>query len=444
MQILSELIVVLALILVNGVFAGAEIAVVSLRRTRLQQLVEESRTGAQSLAKLRAEPERFLATVQIGITVVSTTAAAFGGATLAEHLEPLLRPLPFIGADDAEEVALAIVVVLIAYLSLVIGELVPKSLALRAGETYALLVARPLLALSWLARPFVWLLTVSSNIVLRPFSDRTTFMEARVSMEELQQLVDEAAKSGAVDEHASEIASRALEFDKLSLKDVMTPRSHIDALPLNASHEQVQRFLLEEQRSRIPVYEGTLDNIVGYVSAKDIVALAWEGQLVVLHDLLRPVKVFPETVSAIEVLRFMRREHQRLAIGIDQHGVVSGLVTFEDLVEELVGEVFSEDEEQTTTIVKAADGSAIVSGEVPLRDLNRELGLELPVSEGTTTVAGLATQLAGGIPNRNARLAAPDGVVLVVLDASPRVVRRVRVIPPPAPTPALPETDLTG
>jgi putative hemolysin len=435
----------LTLILINGIFSGAEIAIVSLRRTRLAQLVEEKRAGADALTALRAEPERFLATVQIGITVVGTAAAAFGGATLARHLEPLLYPLPLVGGDDAAQVALGIVVVAIAFLSLVLGELVPKSLALRAGETYALLVARPVLGLSWLARPFVWLLTASSNLVLRPFSDRTTFMESRVSMEELQQLVDEAAKSGAVNEHASEIASRALEFDKLSFADVMTPRSRIDALPVNAGHAQVQRFLLEEQRSRIPVYEGTLDNIVGYVSAKDIVALAWEGQLIVLHDLLRPVKLFPETVPAIEVLRFMRREHQRLAIGVDQHGVVSGLITFEDLVEELVGEVFSENEERTTAIVKAADGSAVVAGEVNLRDLNRELGLELEVSEGTTTVAGLATQLAGGIPNRNARLAATGGVVLVVLDASPRVVRRVRVIPPPpVPTVASVDRDLGG
>jgi putative hemolysin len=402
--------------------------VVSQRRTRVAQLVGEGRTGAASLAELRSTPERFLATVQIGITVVGTAAAAFGGATLARHLEPLLRPLPIVGAH-ADDVALGVVVTLVSYLSLVLGELVPKSLALRVGEPYALLVARPLRAVAWLARPFVWLLTASSNLVLRPFSDRTTFMEARISTEELQQMVDEAGRSGTLDVHTSEIASRALDFDKLSLRAVMVPRNRIDALPRNASNEQIQRFFLEEQRSRIPVYRDTLDTIVGYVSAKDIVALAWEGKLVVLHDLIRPVKFFPETVAAIEVLRFMRREHQRLAIAVDEHGLVSGLVTFEDLVEELVGEVYSEDEVPAEAIVTTADGSAVVSGEVPIRDLNRALGLELEIAEGSTTVAGLATRLAGGIPNRNARLAAGRGVVLVVLEATPRAVRRVRVIP---------------
>jgi putative hemolysin len=415
----------------NGVFAGSEIAIVSLRRTRLQQLVEDRRAGAVSLAALRAEPERFLATVQVGITVVGTTAAAFGGSTLARHLEPLIARIPWVAAE-AEEIALGLVVAAVSYLSLVVGELVPKSLALRAGEAYALFVAKPLLGLSWLARPIVWLLTASSNLLLRPFSDRTNFMEARISKEELQQMVEEAGESGALHEHASEIASRALAFDKLSLGDVMIPRGRIDALPLRASSDRVRQFLLEEGRSRIPVYDGSLDNVVGYVSAKDISALAWEGKLIVLADLLRPVKVFPETVPAIEVLRYMRREHQRLVIAVDEHGALSGMVTFEDLIEELVGDVFSEHEEQQALIVRAPDGSALVHGETPIREVNRELGLDLQESEGVTTLAGLCTKLAGGIPHRGARLAAHDGIVLVVVEATTRAVRRVRILIPPA------------
>ena len=303
--ILSELLIILALILVNGVLSGAEIAVVSLRRTRLQQLLEGGKSGAQALTRLRKEPEWFLATVQVGITVVGTAAAAFGGSTLAGHLEPLIARVPLAWiAHRAEEIALGIVVVIVSYFSLVLGELVPKSLALRLGETYALLMAKPLLALSWIARPIVWFLTASSNLVLKPFSDKTNFLEARISKEEIQQMVEEAGESGALHAHASEIASRALQFDKLLLRDVMVPRNRLDALPLNATPDQVRRFLLEEQRSRIPVYQGQLDNIVGYVSAKDIVALAWEGRLIVLQDLLRPVKMFPEVVPAIEVLQF--------------------------------------------------------------------------------------------------------------------------------------------
>jgi putative hemolysin len=427
-MILTELVVILALIIANGVFAGAEIAIVSLRHTRVQQLVESARVGAKTVATLRAEPERFFATVQVGITVVTTTAAAFGGARIARNLEPLLRPLPFIGRN-ADGVALFIVVVLISFLSLVLGELVPKSLALRKSERYALLMAKPLAFLSRVAKPIVWLLTATSNLVLRPFSDRTNFAESRISKEELEQMVDEAAKTGAIHEHASELASRALDFDRLSFADVMVPRARVDALPIRSTMEQIRRFLLEERRSRIPVYDKSLDDILGYVSAKDIVSLAWDGGPVVLADLVRKVQLFPETVSAIEVLRFMQRERQRIAIAVDEHGVVSGMVTFEDLVEELVGDIFSERDEGVPPLTREPDGTLTARGDTPIRDVNRELGIELEEPEGVTTMAGLALALAGGIPNRNARLAAAGGSVLVVLEVSARTVKRVRVIP---------------
>jgi putative hemolysin len=370
--------------------------------------------------------------VQVGITVLGTTAAAFGGSTMARYLEPLIARMPYIG-DDAEEIALGIVVAAVSFLSLVLGELVPKSLALRANEPYALFISRPIKALAFLARPIIWLLTASSNVILSPFRDRTTFMEARISKEELQQMVEEAGETGALHEEATEIASRALEFENLPLKDVMVPRQRVDALPINASQDQVRRFLLEERRSRIPVYDGSLDNVVGYVSAKDVVGLVWEGKLFVLQDLLRPVKVFPETVQAIEVLRYMRREHQRLVVAVDEHGTLSGMVTFEDLVEELVGEVFSEHEQDRQLVTKLSDGSVSVRGDLPLRELNRELGIELEAPDGVATVGGLCMKLAGGIPNRGARLAANDGIVLVVQDATVRMVRRVRVIVPPPP-----------
>src|SRR6266508_1505932 len=210
-EILFELAIIVALVLLNGVFAGAEIAIISLRATRLSQLVDEGRASARAVKRLRDEPERFLATVQVGITVVGATAAAFGGAALAQRLAPHLASVPLV-ARYAEALALALVVAIVSFLTLVLGELVPKSLALRASERYALLVARPLLALSELARPIVWFLTAVSNVVLRPFGDRTTFSEARLSVEEIEQLVDEAGKAGALDAPTAEITSRALAF----------------------------------------------------------------------------------------------------------------------------------------------------------------------------------------------------------------------------------------
>ena len=428
---LIELAIVLLLIMANGVLAGAEMAVVSVRKTRIQTLLDAGRSSARALATLRGQPERFLATVQIGITVVATTASAFGGAALAADLEPLLRPLPWVGVH-AHDLALGLVVALISYLSLVFGELVPKSLALRAAEPYALLIARFLLGLSWVTRPLVWLLTVSSNIVLKPFADRTNFTESRVSKEEIQQIVDEAAKTGALDQQTTELASRALQFEGLTGADIMVPRNRVVALPRNATQAMIRQCLLEERHSRIPVHDGAFDNVVGYVTAKDLLPLAWEGRLIVLEDVLRPVKLFIETTPAIHLLQFMQLERQRLAMLIDEHGAIAGLGTFEDLIAELAGEFFSEHDRQgADPIIRAPNGTALVRGEVAIRDVRRELDIELEEPDGITTMAGLCGVLAGGVvPQRGARLAAQGGTVLVILDSSPRTVRRVRVIPP--------------
>jgi len=416
-------------VLVNGLFSGAEIAIVALRRTRLAQLVEEGRTSARAVQRLRARPEAFLATVQVGITVVGATAAAFGGASLAERLAPALARFPRLEAY-AEQIALGIVVALVSYLSLVLGELVPKSLALRSSERYALLAARPLLALATLARPLVWLLTASSNVVLRPFGDRTTFTEARLSVEEIEQLVDEAGRAGTLDEPTAEITSRALAFRDLTAQEVMVPRSRMVGLPRDATSAELHRLLLEEGRTRMPVYDGSLDNVVGYVLAKDLAAMAWDRQLIVLQDLVRPVHFVPGTARAVNVLRELQRRRIQLAIVVDEHGGVAGLVTLEDLVEELVGEIVGEAEEPEALFRPEPGGTTLVRGDAPIREVNRELEIELPEGEGYTTVAGLCISLAGAVPERGARLRAPEGTEIEVVEASPRVVRLLRLRPP--------------
>jgi putative hemolysin len=433
-EIVVELGVILALIAANAVFSGAEIAVIALRRSRIGQLVDEGRPGARALRELRDQPERFIATVQVGITVVSATAAAFGGAQLAERLIPGIAAVPAL-RPWAPELALGLVVAIVSYLSVVLGELVPKSLALRGAERYALLSARPMLLLAWLVRPVVWVLTGSSNLVLRPFGDRTTFSEARLSAEELEQLVEEAGKAGSLDAPTAEIAARALAFRDLTAADVMVPRNRIQALPLDAPPEELKRLLLEEGRSRMPVYRGTLEEIVGYVLTKDLVALVWEQHLVVLADLVRPVHFVPETSRAVHVLREMQRRRTQLAVVVDEHGGVSGLVTLEDLIEELVGEILHEAEEPEDALRREPSGAALVRGDLPVRDANRALGLDLPEGDDYTSVAGLCVSLAGAVPERGTRLTTGDGTELEIVEASPRLVRRVRITPPPR-TPA--------
>jgi putative hemolysin len=428
----TELAILLALILLNGIFAGAEIAVIALRKSRLNQLVADGRAGAQSVQALRDQPERFLATVQVGITVVGATAAVFSGSSLAARLTPALARVGLSGTA-AEDVSLAIVVALVSYLSLVLGELVPKSIALRASETYALLVARPLRALAWLARPLIWLLTRSSNAVLRPFGDSTSFTESRLSRDELQDLVEEAGKTGSLDIGASEIASRAFDFGSLTAGEVMVPRNRVIGVPRGARPDEVRRLLLEEGHSRMPVYEGTLDRIVGYITARDVLSVAWEGDLVVLEDILRPPLFFPTSTPAIRVLKELQQRRMRLAFIVDEHGGLAGLLTPEDLVEELVGELFSEDDTPDEPARREPDGSALVRGDLPIRDANRLLELDLPEGEGWSTVAGLAISLAGRIPARGAKLLTGN-VAIEVVEATAREVRLVRIRRQASPT----------
>jgi putative hemolysin len=421
-----ELLVLLGLVLVNGVLSGAEIAIVTVRATRLKQLVDEGSGAARAVERLRGQPERFLATVQIGITVVGATAGAFGGANFAADLSPLLEGLG-VPAEHARWLAMTTVVAVLSFLSLVLGELVPKSLALRAPEGYALVIGWPLLALAWLMRPLVWLLTASSNVVLRLFGDRTTFIEARVSPQELQQLVREAAAAGTVHPQAGEIASRALDFPALRAMDVMIPRREVLAVARDASQEELQRAFLSQPHSRVPVYQETIDQVVGYVSLKDVLGPAWTQRTVELEPLIRPAFFVPERKPAPELLSEMRKRRQPFAIVVDEQGGFSGIVAMEDLVEELVGDIANEHARPASPFTAQPDGSVLLDGSAPLRDVNRALELELPEGPGWTTVAGLVLHEAQRIPQAGEAVTLADGTVLEVVDASARRVRRVRL-----------------
>ena len=430
-----EILIILGLVVFNGVLAGSEIAIVSLRKTRLKELLDSGSRGARAVSKLRENPESFLATVQVGITIVGATAGAFGGAMFAQDLEPLLAPIV---GGYARQTSLVLVVSLITYLSVVLGELVPKSLALRSPERYALLIARPLLVLSWAARPLVWLLTASSNVVLRPFKDSTNFMEARLSPDELQQLVDEASKTGGLDPLAGEIASRALEFGSLTAADVMVPRTRVMGINRRATAEQLRQTLLETGHTRLPVYDGQPDKVVGYLSVKDVLALGWEPALLIVEDLLRNAYFVPLVMRAVDLLEQMRERRMPFAIVVDEQGGMAGIVTIEDLVEELVGEIFSEHVKQVPKTARAGtDGSVVLNGTDTIRETNRALGFELPEGDWVT-VAGLCLSISGRIPGVGDKLTTQNGYALQIVDASPRRVRKVRITRPPSPVPNKP------
>ncbi len=424
---MTELLIILALVLLGGVFAGAEIALVALRRTRLRELVEEGRPGARSALALREQPERFLATVQVGITVVGTAASAFGGYAIAQAITPAVSRVTGL-TDHAHDVALAIVVTGISYFSIVLGELVPKSLALRHAERYALWIGKPLLMLSWIARPIVWLLSTSANLLLRPLGDATNFTETRHSVEELQQLVEEAAKAGTLHPQASEIANRALELPELRVSDVMVPRHQAVLLPRDITAQQLHAIVRDHPHTRLPVYDGQLDNVIGYVSMKDVLRLSLEGKELVLSEVIRPSYFVPESKRALELLQEMRERRMKFAIVVDELGGVAGVVTFEDLVEELVGDVFSEHSQPPPPPVsEQPDGTVLVNAALPVRELNRALGMELPEDGKWHTLAGLSLAMAGRVPSPGEIFTLDSGIKLEMVDVSPRRVRSVRL-----------------
>ncbi|MBI2373471.1 MAG: HlyC/CorC family transporter [Deltaproteobacteria bacterium] len=427
---MSDIVVILVLTLVNGVFAGAEIAIVALRKSRLEELAHGGRNEARAVLALRDHPERFLATVQIGVTTVSAAAAAYGGSSFATHLSV---EVPFSLLDEyAYPAAFAFSVGAVSATSIVLGELVPKSLALRHAEGYALLVARLVLWLSVLARPLVWLLTAVSNIVLKPFGDQTTFTEARHSAEEIQQLVEEATHAGTIHPQAGEIASRALDFPELTVADVMVPRPGLVMLSKSASLEQLRAVLEDNAHTRIPVFEGSRDNVVGYVSLKDLLLHAVDGTPDPIAKALRSAQFVPDSKLAVDLLNEMRRDRTPFAMVVDEQGSLAGLVTIEDLVEELVGDIFDEHVRRIPdTIVREPSGAVRVNGSVAVREVNRELELDLPEDGTFTTIAGLCLSLAGRIPSVGERFPLPSGLTLEVAEATARGIRAIRIHLPP-------------
>lgn len=427
MSFLTELMVVLALIVANGLFAGAEIAIVAIRSTRVHELENEG-GGGPALARLRRNPERFLATVQVGITVVGATAAAFGGATLAHDIAPLLQELFGFSVDTAHSIALALVVIGVSYLSLVLGELVPKSLALKRSERYALLAARPLLWLGRAAAPLVWFLTASSNAILRLFGDRTSFAESQISRDELLSAIDEATDSGEVSARAADMASRAIDLETLHAGAVMVPRGAIVAIEADASLEDLGALLDTTDEERFPVRKG--EDIIGYVTTRDIARLLGGRVAGGLSAIIRPVSFVPETARAIALFDRMQVTRVPIAVVVDESGSVEGIVDIDDLAEEVVGSLLVGAPRDETFFAKEEDGSVVVPASMRIHVANRDLDLDLPTSTRWSTVGGLLLSRLSAMPSPGACVTLDDGTELEVVETSTRRVLRVRIRPP--------------
>ena len=422
-----ELVVIVILVILNGILAGSEMAVVTARKARLEARAQDGHRGAQAVLRLRENPERFLAAVQVGITLVGAIAGAFGGSRLAGPLAAWLESIGFGVASP--EIALALVVILVTYLSVVFGELVPKSLALRVAERYALVIARPLTVLTVVARPLVWLLTSSSNLVLRAFGDHTNFLESRLTREDFEMMVVEARSEGHLDEPTGTLLTRALEFTELKIRDVMVHRREVVTLNVTASPDEIRRVLLDQGLRRVPVIDGTVDTVIGYLLRDDVMAFLWEQKPLDLQALARPPFFLSDLTTAERALRELQSRKLHLAIVVDENGGVAGIVTLEDLVEELVGEIFHErDKPLPQKLVQEKPGVWLTQGTVDVRELSRIVGVELPELGDARTIGGLCVALAEDhIPPQGSVFELDSGIRLEVVEATARRVRQVRV-----------------
>jgi putative hemolysin len=390
-----ELIAIFALILINGLLALSELAVVSSRRSRLKAMEQRGVRGAARALKLASDPGRFLSTVQIGITLVGVLSGAFSGSTLGVRLA---RWLESFGVPDqyAEAFGIGIVVILITYLSVVIGELVPKQVALRNPERYAVMVAP---AMSWVARiasPFVALLDVSGRALLRLLRLAKSG-EDRVSDDEIRSLIAEAETAGVIEPEERQLIAGVMRLGDRSVRDVMTPRSDVEMIDLSLPEEEILTALQNSRHSRLPVHRGDPDVALGILQAKDLLDACLDGDEIDPREFVRAAPVVPDTVSALDALELIRKSSVHTALVHDEYGQFEGIVTSADILEAIAG-AFRHEEPVSRKATRRADGSWLVDGDMRVDEAAELLGLELPEDRPYQTVAGLVLEVIGHLP----------------------------------------------
>lgn len=422
MDLWLQLLLVAVLVLLNALFAGSEIALISLREGQLSRLEGRGGTG-RTLAHLARDPNRFLGTIQIGITLAGFLASATAAVVLAE---PLVEPLSGLLGVAARPVAVVLVTVALAFVTLVFGELAPKRIAMQRSEGWALLAARPLALIAALARPAIWLLGASSDLVVRAFGVDPSKQREEITEGELRDMV---AAQPELSEEERGIIKGAFDFADRSLREILVPRPAVVALPVGLDVAEAARRLAATGHTRAPVYGRDLDEVRGTIHLRGLI-----GATGTLADHLQSALMLPETVGCLDVLRRMQSERQQMAIVINEHGGTEGIVTIEDLLEEVVGEIWDEADPDVQAAQRHPDGGVTLDGSYPVHDLP-DLGIDLPKGD-YTTIAGLVLSELGRLPETGETLEV-DGRELHVAHATERTIRSVHIAPrhAPAPTP---------
>ncbi len=426
---LIEALIVLALIVLNGVLAMSELAIVSSRKSRLEAMAEAGSRGARIAVRLIEDPSSFLSTVQIGITLVGIFAGAFGGATLAAPLGVMLDSVPWI-APNGEAIAFVLVVVVITYLSLVVGELVPKRIALANPERTAALVAPPMQVLSRVAAPAVWLLRHSTDAVLRLLRLGGS-REETITEDEVKALIAEGTRAGVFAPQEREMIDGVLRLADRSVRAVMTPRVDVTWIDVNASREDLVSLVEAHRHRRILVCDGSIDQAVGCIDMADVLATVLRGGEISIRGIMQKPLVVSESLGVLRLVDTFRREGMHYAVVVDEYGMTEGIVTAMDILEGIAGALPERGEEDDPNIVSRPDGTMLVDGMMPVDVFESAVGLRNIVGEGDfETVAGLVLQHLGRIPEVGDKVDVA-GMTIEVVDMDGRRIDKLLVTPPP-------------
>ncbi|NUR71051.1 MAG: HlyC/CorC family transporter [Hamadaea sp.] len=414
----TQVVLVLILVLVNGALSGSEMALISLRESQIQRLERSSR-GGRVLARLSRDPNRFLATIQIGITLAGFLASAAAAVSLAK---PLVEPLSFLGTA-AEPASIVIVTIVLTFVTLVLGELAPKRIAMQRAESWALIAARPLDWMAVASRPVVWLLGKSTDLIVALTGGDPRAAREEISAEEIRELV--VAQRGFTPQQR-EIISGAFEITERMVREILVPRRDVTTLPVGMSVDEALARLAESGHTRAPVVgpEG-LDDVFGVVHLRDLLG---GDRTQTAVERVRPAVLMPETLSVSDAMRQLRQQREQFALIVDERGAIDGIITMEDLVEEVVGEIYDETDRDIQEVVTEADGVLLVPGAFPIHDLP-DLGIDVERLGDIdyTTVAGLVLDRLGRIPDKPGDVVKAPGFTAEVVEVTGRAITKVRL-----------------
>jgi len=396
---MTQVIVLAILIFVNAFFAATEISFISLNDAKIEKQAKEGNKKAKQIKKMLKEPSRFLATIQIGITLAGFLSSAFAADAFADDLAPMLENLIPLGIGVWESISIVLITIILSYFSLVFGELVPKRIGMKNSEKLAFATIGIIRAIAAFTSPFVKLLTASTNGISKLFGISITDEET-VTEEEIRMMVDVGEEKGSIEEEEKELINNVFEFNDKVVSEIMIHRKDIYAIDINSDISNILEELDEYKYSRIPVYEDSVDNIVGMLFIKDLLASVSKKEKIKISNLLRAAYFVSENKPINELFKDLQRNKHQLAIVLDEYGGTAGLITMEDIIEELVGNIFDEYDEEEKEFEKIDDNTFMISGSVSIHDLRKILEVEIPEGE-YDTLSGYLIEELGRIPSDN-------------------------------------------